>query len=275
MVERSRHGYRIPPSTRPPRADLVAGSLPPGARQQLASLQSLYRTDSTNSWLLRHPHARQAGGAHICIAASQTAGRGRLGRVWDSPAGAGLYLSVSLVRSGLPAPATPLAIATLVGEAIEAVVPGARVALKWPNDLLLQGGKLGGILMESRGEYGGQWQLVVGIGLNLEQPAFGGRTSLRAAGLPVPRAEDLAVGLLSRILPTLPLVTADPGPWLDGWRQRDYYRGREVRVQGPEQIWEGRAAGIEADGALCLETAAGLERINGGDVSLREAQWTG
>jgi BirA family biotin operon repressor/biotin-[acetyl-CoA-carboxylase] ligase len=165
----------------------------------------------------------------------------------------------------------PLVVATFVAEAIEAVVPGARVDLKWPNDLLLHGAKLGGILMESRGEYGGQWQLVIGIGLNLDQPPAQGRTSLGAEGLSVPSTEVLAVALLTRMLPRLAVAAEDPGQWLDAWRQRDYYRGAEVRVHGPEYEWEGRVAGIEADGALCLETATGLKRVTGGDVSLRGA----
>lgn len=270
-MERDRRGYRLPLLAQPPRADLIAQALPVSARQQLVSLQSVYRTDSTNSWLLRRRHAREAGGYHVCIATSQTAGRGRLGRAWDSPPGGGLYLSVSLVRAGAPASAMPLAVATLVAEAVEAVVPGARVELKWPNDLLLRGAKLGGILMESRGEYGGQWQLVIGIGLNLDQPASERRTSLAAEGLPLPTAEELTVALLTQMLPRLSAVAEDPGPWLDAWRDRDHYRGAEVRVYGPDHSWEGRVAGIEPDGALCLDTATGMKRVTGGDVSLRGA----
>jgi len=269
-VERERRGYRIPPGARPPRADAIVHALPGAAQRRLLSLQTVYRTDSTNSWLLRRRMAGEQAGSHVCIAAHQTAGRGRLGRSWDSPAGAGLYLSLSLGSAGAPAPAMPLAVASLVAEGIEALIPHAGIQLKWPNDLLLNGSKLGGILMESRGEYGGRWQLVVGIGLNLAAPADDGRTSLSAEGFEPPTAAATAISLLERLLPGLPEAASDPRPWLASWRQRDYYRGADVRVLGPDGTSEGRAAGIDDDGALCLETAVGTRRITGGDVSLRE-----
>ncbi|MFP4131572.1 MAG: biotin--[acetyl-CoA-carboxylase] ligase [Thiohalospira sp.] len=268
-VERGRSGYRIPAGALPPRADTIARRLSPSAREHLAGLQSLHRVDSTNSWLLRRRAADGEDGSQVCIAAHQTAGRGRLGRSWDSPAGPGLYLSVSLGCAGAPAPAMALAMASLAAAGIEDAVPAARIGLKWPNDLLLDGAKLGGILMESRGEYGGQWQIVIGLGLNLTQPVAEGRTSLAAAGLPVPRREELAASLLGRMLPGAPRAAADPRPWLADWRSRDYFRGAEVRVQGPGLECQGVAAGIESDGALRLETADGPTRVTGGDVSLR------
>ena len=269
-VERGRQGYCVPARLQPPRADQLAKSLPAAARERLLGLQTLYRVDSTNSWLLRRSSEEDAAGSHVCIAAKQTAGRGRLGRAWDSPPGAGLYLSISHSHAGAPASAMPLAVASQIADAVESVVPGVQLRLKWPNDLLLDGAKVGGILMESRGEYGGQWQVVIGLGLNLEGPAEDGRTSLAAAGFPATGHGALAAALLSRLLPGIPAAAADPRAWLEQWRARDFYRGRTVRVRGPRIDETGVAAGIEDDGALLLDTPVGRVQVTGGDVSLRE-----
>lgn len=271
-VQSGRAGHRIPVEAFPPNAQRIVRGLERGARDCLTGLQTLYRTDSTNSWLLRRGGPDRVGKSRVCIAAQQTGGRGRLGRVWDSPAGSGLYLSLDLIRLAPPEPALPLAVGVMAAEAMEAVSPGVEVALKWPNDILLGSQlKTGGILMESRGEYGGHWHLVIGLGLNLRGSAHEGRTSLAASGVTAPAREDLSIELLNRLLVGCAEASANPQPWLDAWERRDGYRGQRVQVTGPQGVRHGIAAGIDQDGAMLLQAGNGIERITGGDVSLRGA----
>ena len=264
-IESGRAGYRL--ADLPPTATNVVNRLGPRARGRLSSLQTLHCVDSTNSWLLRRRMAGNATGSRVCIAARQTGGRGRLNRDWESPSGAGLYLSLDLPCSGPPAPALALAVAVMTAEAIQPLGPGLQ--FKWPNDLILNGRKVGGILLESRGEYGGPWQLIVGLGLNVHHPRRQGRTSLKAEGYTAPSLEALAAAVLDQLLPDCPRAALDPRPWLPAWRQRDHFLGAQVRVAGPVERCEGRAAGVDDDGALLVHTPSGERRFIGGDVSLR------
>lgn len=270
-IQSGRAGYRIAPAALPVSASEVVRELAPAARDHLASLQTLYRVDSTNSWLLRRSRADEGTASRVCIAARQTAGRGRLGRGWDSPPGAGLYLSMDLDCVGPPASALPLAVAVMVAEAIESAIPGSTIRVKWPNDLLLHGRKVGGILMESRGEYGGRWRIVIGLGLNLTRARAGDRTSLAAEGFESPSTATVAGAILNELLPGAPQAGIDPRPWLAAWRARDHYQGAEVWVTGPLEQCAGRAAGVDDHGALLLRTGTGERRFIGGDVSLRGA----
>ncbi len=250
--------------------------------------------DSTNAWL----RGLAAGGAPwftTVVAHEQRAGRGREGRRWDSPAGGGLWMSVLLPPppSGPPGVA-PLAVGVAVAEALEEL--GVRgVRLKWPNDVLVEGGgllpgKVAGVLCEVAprgampGAVGGVGGIVAGIGVNLapDDPAEGGGEPARSVG-GWPR--DFAVGQGGERIPAGVLAAAllgalrrwadAPADRLDGalraaWEGRDFLRGREVRVTpGPR----GRVVGVGDDGALLLESAGGadLVAVRAGSVRLLPA----
>jgi BirA family biotin operon repressor/biotin-[acetyl-CoA-carboxylase] ligase len=215
----------------------------------------------------------------VVIAEAQSAGRGRLGRRWTSPAGKGLLFSV-LLRPRLPmndAHLLTLVAAAAAAEAIEAVA-GTPVHIKWPNDLFVGDRKVGGIFMEVAGEQDEVEWVVVGIGVNVnteysELPVALRRTatSLKmAGGEPVDRSE-----LLARLLLALHEHYADAlaGGFeraLSDFRQRDYLLSKGVNVQTREGPVAGRAAGIDERGALLVELPQRqIRRFHSGDVTLQ------
>lgn len=204
---------------------------------------------------------RGAGEGTAVMAVEQTAGRGRLGRPWASPPG-GLYLSVVL-RPPLPtARWALLGIAVAVGAAAGAeVATGSPITLKWPNDLLSGGRKVGGILVEA-----GEGFAVAGIGINAaptDEPPYPDAASL---DIDVIR---LAIEVLSGVEEAIDLIYADPAAVLARWRVRSATLGRRVRVLGAEVGtvgFDGIAEDIAPDGALVLRTAWGIRRVMAGDV---------
>ncbi len=197
-----------------------------------------------------------AGAPHgtLVTTGEQVAGRGRQGRTWTAPAGRALLMSLVLraVDPLLPLRAG-LAVADVAG-------PDARV--KWPNDVLLDGGKLAGVLVEARPHDG--WA-VLGIGLNvaIELETLPEDVRARAATLGRPPAALEAT--LAELLGALELRLAEPADaTLAALRERDALAGRRVRWEGGEGI----AAGIAGDGALLVRTAAGETRLAAGEVHL-------
>jgi BirA family biotin operon repressor/biotin-[acetyl-CoA-carboxylase] ligase len=215
----------------------------------------------------------------VVIAEAQTAGRGRLGRRWTSPAGKGLLFSV-LLRPALPmsdAHLLTLAIACAAADALESLV-ATQVKIKWPNDLFIGDRKVGGILLEVAGEQDEVDWVVAGIGINVnteysELPVALRRTatSLKiAGGEPVDRSE-----LLARLLLALDEHCADAAAngferALSGFRRRDYLLSRVVSVETREGPVAGRAAGIDERGALLVELPQRqIRRFLSGDVTLK------
>ena len=151
-------------------ADLIRAPLRDATAAQLASLEVAWSLDSTNSELLRRKAPEH--GAAVLLAEQQTGGRGRRGRQWASPIAANLYLSLSRQFSGGLARLGGLSLVVGVAAAEALRQAGyAPVGVKWPNDLLAHGRKLGGILVEGGGEHGGPVRAVIGIGVNVHMPA--------------------------------------------------------------------------------------------------------
>jgi len=196
----------------------------------------------------------------VVLAERQTAGRGRSGTPWHSPAGAGLWLSALLPLAGAVPTHLPLLVGLAAAHAAEAVCPGLEVGIKWPNDVEVGGKKAGGILCEA-----GEGAVIAGIGLNVRQrpgefpeELADRAVSLEAAwGRPVPRGRlvgALLAELARRCVPPIPALTADGHLELV---RRDVLRDRRVATQ---QAGEGVARGIDVDGALLLERPDG-ERV--------------
>lgn len=212
--------------------------------------------DEARSWA----HQGAPHGA-VVIADAQGRGRGRLGRPWVSPPGAGVWLTVVL-RPELPTSAVPLI--TLAAAVAVAAAAGPAFAIKWPNDVLgPSGGKVAGILAER--DVGADPFVVLGVGVNVAAAPAGvpGASCLAEEGGPTDRAAlaaDLVVGLLEA---TRALAT-DPSGVLDRWRARSATLGTRVRVGDVV----GRAVQLDPDGALVLERDDGtLHRIRAGDVT--------
>ena len=216
----------------------------------------------------------------------QTAGRGRRGRTWQSPAGAGLYFTTILPmvapreRLGLGS----LAVGVVLAEAVQAEL-GVQTGLKWPNDLLAPDGrKLAGILLESDAASG---TVLAGVGVNLQVMNRGKPTSAVLEGTSVLERDVLEGAaaleefglvnrerLLGRILTAVrswwSLLGSDPECVLDAWRARSVTLGRVVRVhQANGESFEAFATGLDATGALIMLRDGVPVTISSGEVSVR------
>jgi len=270
-------GYRLPEALTLLDAAAVARALGPAA--QRFALEVVDDATSTNALML----ARAAAGApagSVIAAEWQSAGRGRRGRAWHTGLGGGLAFSL-LWRFAHGAGALA-GLSLAVGVALArglAPVLGARAGLKWPNDIMLEGRKLGGILIEVAGDMLGPGAAVIGVGLNvrlspglrlaIDQPAADIASAVDA---PVDRNALLAGLLLELDRALAAFAVAGFAPIRGEWERRHVHQGRIVTVLLPDGSSErGRACGIAEDGALVLETRRGTQRFRSGEVSVRVA----
>lgn len=247
--------------------------------QVLGSRISLAReVNSTNSWAFKKG-LRGAGEGEVFLAEAQTAGKGRVGRTWYSPPGKNLYMSV-LLRPELPPSKVPLLSlcgATAVAEVLKE--EGLEPEIKWPNDVLLRGRKVSGVLAEAYSDPDRVLFVVLGIGLNvnMDQGDFpeGLRdlaTSLKAElGRELDR-NAMARGILEALEDLyLALKEGNYGEVLSRWKAFSRLEGREVVIEALGERIEGVAKGIDEDGALLVLTPQGERRVVSGD--LRVKRW--
>ena len=234
---------------------------------------------STNTWLMAQAQQGAPEGT-LALADVQTAGKGRLGRVWQSPPGAGLLFSL-LFRPAPPVTPGQVMMAVAVGitDGLTAHL-GVAPRLKWPNDILLDGGKLAGLLGESSTDSNSRPLVVIGCGLNVNlnpaafpPPPPGGTpaTSLLAVlGHPVARL-PLLHALLLGIETRYESLRAGQSPYAD-WRRLCATLGQAVTAQGVGGTIEGIAEDVAEDGSLLVRQADGtLVTVAAGDVTLRRA----
>lgn len=266
-------GYRVQGGLDLLDADVIRAAIAPAASAQLAQLDVFGSVDSTNTVAMSR--SRVGGGCYACLAERQTAGRGRRGRAWESPYAASLYLSVLREFPGGVAVVEGLSIA--VGVVIAEVLVRLGVAgtgLKWPNDIVVGPEKLGGILIELTGDFGGSCRAVIGVGVNVAMPSSitvdQPWTDIRRQGAGVSR-NPLAAALLSALVPALDVFEAQGlSPFLQRWAAFDVLRGRAVTLyQADGRQQHGIADGIEASGALRVLAEDGLLVARGGEVSVR------
>ena len=241
------------------------------------SLSTLPICDSSNAVLLADA-AKGAASGSVVICDRQTSGRGRRGRSWMASPQSSLTFSLlwrfpKLARlSGLS-----LAIGVAITRALATCgVPQAR--LKWPNDILLPvdggWGKVGGVLIELSAAAGGI-AAVIGVGLNLEVPDGLEGLDFPAAGLAdialPPERHQLLAALLREMVAVLDRFAAEGFPaYAEAWSAQNAFADQRVQLRLDDAaVREGICRGVDGDGALWLETAAGRERIIAGDVSLR------
>lgn len=229
---------------------------------------------STNDVARRLSSAGAPAGT-IVLADRQLAGRGRAGRAWDSPAGVGIWLSLVVPppRDAVAAGTLPLRVGVAAARALDGFTAPARVGIKWPNDLVLRGEKLGGVLCEGTWTGDRPGPVVVGVGLNVSQgeseipPELRGRaTSLAiATGRPHDRlavADALVAALRAGVLDAELTATE----LAEELAARDVLAGRPVTVTDPESgepRLAGVATGIADDGALLVRVRG--EHAEGGD----------
>ena len=278
-IEASPHaGYRLLSAPDALHADDLSWRLA-GVREIGREIHVFEQTTSTNDVVEKLARDGVREGA-VVFAEEQTQGRGRLGRKWVSPSRKGLWFSVLLRPALRPQAATQLTVAaaTALRNAIEEQT-GLKAEIKWPNDILVSGKKVAGILTELNAELDRIKYVLVGIGVDVNinagefpQELRGQATSLQLeAGKPLDRAE-LAAAILreldreySRVLDgQFAAVATD-------WEQHCTTLGQRVVIRLGERRISGRAESLGDDGALLLRTEHGhLERIVGGDVTLEK-----
>jgi BirA family transcriptional regulator, biotin operon repressor / biotin---[acetyl-CoA-carboxylase] ligase len=232
--------------------------------------------DSTNITAHRLAIDGAAEGS-VVIAEAQTKGQGRLGRSWVSPPYRNLYLSL-IVRPAISTSAAPqLTVVTglAVADAVAEWAP--RAAVKWPNDVLIDGRKVSGILCAMESELERLRFVILGIGVNLNSTPEDFPPDLRdkavglctAAGQPIDRVA-FATGLLSQLEARYDLFMREGFAALRAmWEARSWLTGRHVRIDDASRSYEGRVSGIADDGALVLRDAGGGEvRVIAGDVTV-------
>ena len=193
----------------------------------------------------------------------QTAGRGRRGRAWASPDG-NLHMSVVLHCGEGLAPQLGFVAALAVADAVDTVCGSARARLKWPNDVLLEGAKLAGLLLEV--EYGA---VVLGIGVNLQHVPSEVRqsaTSLHACGVDV--ATEVMLDLVLRSLQVRLQAWRDAGftATLAAWSERGHHRGDPLRVSVGQRQVEASFVGLDRDGSLLARVDGVVERFTSAEV---------
>lgn len=269
-------GYRLGAPLELLDDNLVRQQLGRHASRSLESLQILSVATSTNVHALSDL-PRRMNRARVWLAEHQTAGRGRRGRPWVSAFGRNVYLSVAW-RFDLPMTdlaGLSLASGVVVAETLDSL--GLRNhTLKWPNDVLHQGRKLAGILLEAAGEATGPAVAVVGVGVNFHVPNEQGQqidqpwTDLRAAGIADLSRNRLAGLLIDGLVDAFAEFSARGlAPFLERWQRFDGLVGRRVCVMRGSQHNDGIYRGVAASGALLLEQDAGLREFHAGEVSLR------
>ena len=247
----------------------------------LFDIRWVERCESTNSVLLEAP-PDENGKTHVLVATRQNAGRGRRGRRWLSWPGASLTFSVLWrFAPGSPAPVgLSLAVGLALARTLDKLGMNA-VALKWPNDVLVHGAKLAGVLVELLPpEHDGASAAVIGIGINLSMPDdadIPGRERLEVTDLTSemgdpPPLEELLAAILHELYRTFSTYSFAGFSLLrNAWQHRNAFANLPVRVSGEGTDIVGICQGVDEDGALLVRSDKGVCRVLAGDVSLRPA----
>lgn len=275
-----RAGYRLAR-----RVDLLDTSLIDRTlREHHVPLQALdfsLTVPSTNQFLLDAP-APPPGEMRVCTTEIQSSGRGRRGRSWTAPFGSGVCLSLSWQFAEIP-PQFP-ALGLVVGVAVSRALVGLGipdVKLKWPNDLVWRHRKLGGILIEMRGEADGPAKVVIGIGINVRMPAevrleLAKQNAVVLADLHeiaparVPTRNELVIAVLKELAGALPIFALSGlGPFRDEWCRFDAIANTPIKVLTQAETVLGEARGIAPNGSLLVDVNGNLQEFVSGEVSVR------
>lgn len=239
-------------------------------------------TESTNADLMAKVRSGVAiTDGHVLLAEAQTSGRGRRGRAWQSPFGSHIYFSqYRVLEDGLAASAgLSLAVGVAVANTVNEYISDS-VDLKWPNDLLFQGKKLAGILVEAEGQAEGRCHLVVGIGINVNMPAAIGEKidqpwiDLKTIFETNVNRNEFVAKLINELEQVFTEYKYNQLNTLHKqWNQMNAYKDQTVDIISPNNTKTGKCLGIDESGALLLQIkdTNTVQRIFGGEVSLRRS----
>jgi len=279
-------GYRVADGFELLDSQLIQSQLTDIAASQVLNLDLFKSIDSTNKYAREKAEIQTVNGL-VVLAEQQTAGRGRRGKAWVSPFASNIYLSVvwDFEHGAQALEGLSLAIGVAVKRALDA--QGLKgVQLKWPNDIYVEGKKLGGILLEMIGDPAGQCTVIVGVGVNVAMPASQGAdidqewTDIRAR-MQLQNSEGynshqlsrnyLASALISEIITLLgDFQEQGFSHCRDEWQAADAFLGQQAVISTPRQSINGIVRGVDEKGALRLELESGkIETFIGGELSLR------
>jgi len=268
-------GYRLAAPFEPLDKAAILDRLSPESRKHLAELEVLRELDSTNRYLLQAASGGIASGS-VCLAEYQYGGRGRRGRNWASPYGGNIYLSLlwrftdGTARLGGLSLAVAVALMRLLQE-----FGVADAGIKWPNDILVEGKKLAGILLDVAGESNGPCHVVIGIGMNFHmskkqaegigQPWI----DLHQLGLSQGR-NDITGRLIHQLLLALDTYQVEGlAAFIDEWRNWDLARDNLITIRHGDEGKQGVARGVDEQGLLLVEHSDGIRCYASGEVSMR------
>lgn len=266
-------GYRLAQALNLLSAEQIKSHFP----QYEGVIEILDTIDSTNTYLNKLVAKQALDSGYIVLAEQQLAGRGRRGKAWFSPQYSNVYMSLFWrFSAGLSAlEGLSLVVGISVIEALHELF-AIPLKLKWPNDILYQNKKLGGILLELGGDPNGECHVIIGIGINaniqdgtetgIDQPW----TSLRHLQGRLLDRNLVVAAVLKRLLINLPLFEANGfAAFAEQWACYDAFYDRDVVLHVGDKMEFGVAKGVNAQGYIQLQTVNGLQLHNSGEVSLR------
>ena len=247
------------------------------SRQLISQIEIKFQLSSTNSYLMSLSRAEPHSTGAVCFAEMQTSGRGRRGKPWVSPIGENLYVSVLWRFQQAPEDLACLGLAMAVAVVRATNRLGLEdVKIKWPNDVYLNGGKMGGILLEMMGESRGPCSVVVGVGLNISMNSelrhqIDQKWTAMAHHLSEKVSRNKVAGI---VLDELMLALEEFQQYgfesfQAEWLQHDLVKDKQITIGMDGGIVVGLARGIDESGALLVERNGGVERFFHGEVSVR------
>jgi len=235
-----------------------------------------FETQSTNQYLLDKLSIGNVHG-HVVLAEFQTAGRGRRGNQWLSPIASGLCLSIAWHFETSPASLMALSLAS--GVAVQRALHTFKVektGLKWPNDIMCDGRKLGGILLESRIEAAGTCDVVLGLGLNIKLPEKRmGKieqavTDIAQNCIERPARNELAITVIEELVCMLQQYAKEGfAPFIEEWRKYDCLQGKQAQLHLAEAKMAGEVLGIDENGLLIMQSDGVIQKFTSGELSVR------
>ena len=279
----ARQGYQLPRAVDLLDADEILDQARGTTRGRIDRLDVLLTVDSTNRYLSdlnEAPFDR----AQVCLTEVQTAGRGRRGRTWLAPFASGICLSLGWRFAEAPPAFSALSLAVGVAAVRAFARFGAKnVGLKWPNDLIWQDRKLGGILIEMRGESAGPAHVVIGIGINMRMPAsvrleLAERQAVLVADIheilrdQTPTRNALAAAMIDELIEMLQtFATSGFSAFVEEFRRLDVLQHADVKILNGADTLFGIARDVDDDGALLVDVEGELRRFVSGEVSVRRS----
>ena len=268
-------GYRLSQPLELLNRDVILSNLTAESRALLSGMELHSQLDSTNSHLSRKTADLASG--YACLAEFQSSGRGRRGRAWVSPYAASVYLSLLWRFTMSPTALSGLGLVSGVAVTRALRQLGLReIGLKWPNDVIWQGRKLAGTLLEMNGESYGPINVIIGIGLNVRMPASAGQQIDQAwadveTALGKPTSRNTIAGLLLHhlLLSLREFQVKGLAPFLREWQQWDIVTGKTIHLHLPNETLTGIAKGIDQNGALLLQSQGTVSTHMAGEVSVR------